>query len=67
MTCVRLSDGIVCVSPVRTVTDRNGRTWTYEDTGWFGPIVLTKTGEVAKRQPGPNSAFWDAFYGEVAK
>jgi hypothetical protein len=48
---------------VRTVTDRSGKVWTYEETGWFGPIVLTKSGEVSRRQPGPDSPFWDAYYG----
>jgi hypothetical protein len=47
--------------PDRFITDANGKLWTFEMHRYFGPSVLTKNGDIAKRQPGEKSPFWHAF------
>lgn len=44
-----------------TITDDDGRSWTFEMHHYAGPIVLRSDGNPKSRQPGERSAFWPAF------
>jgi hypothetical protein len=61
MTCIRVPNGIVCVSPEHEVTDANGKTWRFEFHSFLGPTILRKDGQPRARLPGERSPFWPAF------
>lgn len=44
-----------------TVHDASGRSWTFEQHPYCGPIVLRKDGDPKARQPGSRSPFWQAY------
>lgn len=48
-------------SPEHTITDARGRSWRFEQTRMFGPVVLRADGNPKSRQPGSRSAFWAAW------
>jgi hypothetical protein len=64
VTCIRITNGVVCVAKVKQVTDRNGKVWTYEVPMMGPPTVLNRDGSEAKRQPGERSPFWEALRDE---
>jgi hypothetical protein len=57
VTIIHISMG----GPDRFITDSNGKEWKFEMHPHFGPNVLTKNGDVAARQPGEKSPFWNAI------
>lgn len=51
-----------CASaPVHAITDAAGRSWRFEQTRYFGPVLVRADGEPLSRQPGTRSAFWPAY------
>ncbi|MCF8532414.1 MAG: hypothetical protein K9G48_05380 [Reyranella sp.] len=38
-----------------------GHTISFEDSDRFGPLVLTRGGDIAQEQPGSRSPFWTAY------
>ena len=42
------------------VIGHEGKSWRFEDSDRFGPHLVRKDGEIAARQPGERSPFWDA-------
>jgi len=68
MPCIRIPNGILCVAgPIHELTDANGKVWHFEYHWLFGPTVVRKDGEFAKRQPTEGSPFWPAFSAWHAK
>lgn len=54
MTIIHIAMG----GPDRTIIDENGKRIRFEMHPRFGPILLTSSGDVAKRQPGWKASFW---------
>lgn len=44
------------------ILEHEGRSWRFEFSRQFGPFLLRKDGEIAKRQPGERSPFWEPFH-----
>ena len=44
------------------VIDAAGKQYRFEDSDRFGPSTLRKDGEIAVRQPGEKSPFWQAHF-----
>lgn len=40
--------------------EAGGKIFMFEDSDRFGPSILTKRGDIAARQPGEKSPFWNA-------
>lgn len=43
------------------VIEVGDKSYRFEDSNQFGPSLLRKDNEIASRQPGANSPFWDAW------
>lgn len=48
-------------APEFIITDGAGKTWRFEQTRMFGPVVLRADGQPTSRQPGSRSPFWPAW------
>mgnify|MGYP003593656314 CR=1 FL=1 len=46
--------------PDRRIKDATGKVWRFEMHPYCGPAVQDSSGELAKKQPGDRSPFWDA-------
>lgn len=61
MHCACCANGVRLASPGRDFTiEVEGRRHEFEMHPYFGPAVLDKNGDPAKRQPGPRHPFWTA-------
>ena len=44
------------------VIESGGRSYRFEDSDRFGPLIILKNGNPAVNQPGKRSSFWDAHW-----
>ncbi len=59
--CVHAANMIICFGGPDYTIIAGGKRFYFERHSYLGPILLTKKGDPAARQPGERSPFWTAF------
>jgi len=61
MTCIRIPNGVVCISDTTGKAKVNGRWWHWEFHHYLGPSFTDKDGEPLRKSPPENHPVWQAF------